>query len=1160
MSNFALIPDDFGDGGLRKACQKAELYIHSDPRSACFQARFALESLVHWLYQHDRKLKLPYKATLGAMLHEPSFQQRMQQQVFEKAKLIQRLGNEAAHSSRAVRMVDAKQAVKELHHVCYWLLIRYAPIAGRQWKNWSDDKVPQLLDAGALQQQLEQAKKATKEELEQLQQRERELQEQNAKLLKAQQERERSNADLRKKLEAMRAEKEAQRAEAEEALAQQPNPHDYNEAQTRAFLIDVELRRAGWELTDKRDREYEVHTMPTSAGTGTGKGYVDYVLWGDDGLPLAVVEAKRTSTDAESGQQQAKLYADCLERETGQRPVMFYSNGYDVWLWDDARDSGYPPRQVGGFYSKAALETLMHRRKQRQPLDAGLVNAEIAGRHYQKQAIGEVFGHFAQYQRKALLVMATGTGKTRTAVALVDVMQRCQWAKRVLFLADRVSLVRQAVAAFKQHLPQSSPVNLVTEKDTEGRVYVCTYPTMMGLIDEQHEGEARFGVGYFDLIVVDEAHRSIYQRYQAIFDYFDAFLLGLTATPSEHVDRNTYRLFGLEDSVPTFAYELETAVEDGFLVPRSASVLTLQFPARGIRYDELSAAEQEEWDELEWEDAQTPNKVNAAAVNSWLFNASTVDLVLQHLMAYGHKVDGGDRLAKTIVFARNHDHAKFIEKRFNHHYPQYQGHFARVIDNYEQYAQTLIGDFSVKEKNPHIAISVDMLDTGIDVPEVANLVFFKPVYSRIKFWQMIGRGTRLCPDLFAPGVDKYDFRVFDCCDNFAFFNEKPEGNVTPVAPSVQAQLFAGRVQLLQKMQQTDGLSEAEQTLAAELADTLHGCVAAMSEQNFLVRKELRTVHTYQNKAAWEALTDDDVETTCKVLAGLPSGVPQDDEVVRRFDLQLVRMQLALLVGDVAALQEGKSRVEQLATLLLPKRAVPAVKKELAWLQDVANGVLWAGLTLDALENMRLRMRVLLPFAGKQNKVLLYTHFQDELLEVREEEVAWPRMAGEDYRAKVQAYLKQQLNHVAIQKLRCNKPLTEADLQSLENMLIDIGEVEAQGEGENLLKRTLEHEGAASLPAFVRSLVGMDRATAHAAFAEYLNDESLSAQQMRFVQLVVEQLTSRGVMQADALYEPPFSGLHAGGPDALFADRDRVIDGIFGSLAALHQEIGRKSAA
>lgn len=349
--------------------------------------------------------------------------------------------------------------------------------------------------------------------------------------------------------------------------------HDYAEAETRKYLIDVDLKRAGWPLDGPHDLEYKVTGVPN----GSGDGYIDYVLRDDDGLPLAVVEAKRTTADPRKGKQQAKLYADCLEKMHGRRPLIFYTNGYETWLWDDLN---YPERQVAGFYKKEELQRLITRRETRKDLSVPMINEAIVERYYQKRALGSLFESFAQGQRKGLLVMATGTGKTRTAIALVDVLQRANWAKRVLFLADRISLVNQAANAFKKHLPDASPVNLVTEKGKEGRVYVSTYPTMMGLIDETSGGVSRFGVGHFDLVAIDEAHRSVYQKYQAIFDYFDSLLIGLTATPRDQVDKNTYELFDLEPGVPTDAYELETAVRDGFLVPPRVEQVDMSFHAR----------------------------------------------------------------------------------------------------------------------------------------------------------------------------------------------------------------------------------------------------------------------------------------------------------------------------------------------------------------------------------------------------------------------------------------------------------------------------------------------------------------------------------------------------------------------------------------------------
>ena len=577
-----------------------------------------------------------------------------------------------------------------------------------------------------------------------------------------------------------------------------PDDHDYNEAQTRDAFIDLLLREAGWPLDQTRDREFPVTGMPNSKG----EGFVDYVLWGDDGRPLAIVEAKRTKRDARVGRQQAKLYADCLEAMYGRRPIIFYTNGYEHWIWDDA---SHPPRPVQGFLKKAELELLIQRRTSRKTLGTVEIDETIVGRFYQTRAIRRIGEAFEQDNlRKALLVMATGSGKTRTVIALIDQLMRAGWVKRVLFLADRVALVNQAVAAFKAHLPHVAPVNLVTEKDTEGRVYVSTYPTMVGLIDEMKNGTRRFGAGHFDLIVIDEAHRSVYRKYRAIFDYFDSYLVGLTATPRDEIDRDTYSLFELERGVPTDAYDLSEAVADGFLVPAQAVSVPLKFQREGIRYDDLSDEEKEQWDALEWsEDGSVPDRVDASALNKWLFNTDTVDKVLAHVMTHGLKVEDGDRLGKTIIFAKNHAHAAFIAERFDANWPHLKGHFARVIDNKTEYAQSLIDDFSTKDKAPHIAISVDMLDTGIDVPEVVNLVFFKIVRSKTKFWQMMGRGTRLCPDLFGPGLHKEHFLVFDFCQNFEFFNQNPERTEGALGEALGQRLFKTRLTLIGEIEDAD---------------------------------------------------------------------------------------------------------------------------------------------------------------------------------------------------------------------------------------------------------------------------------------------------------------------------------------------------------------------
>ncbi len=627
-----------------------------------------------------------------------------------------------------------------------------------------------------------------------------------------------------------------------------------------------------------------------------------------------------------------------------------------------------------------------------------------------------------------------------------------------------------------------------------------------------------------------------------------------------------YDLFELEQDVPTDAYELEEAVKDGFLVPPRVAQVDMRFPRQGIDYEELSKEEQAQWEGLDWGDDRGgdgrsaedpdrfPDKVNAGAINSWLFNQDTVDKVLQHLMEHGHRVEGGDQLAKTIIFARNHQHAAFIEQRFNAHYPKYAGQFARVIDNTIKHAQDLIDEFELQDQAPHIAISVDMLDTGIDVPAVANLVFFKPVFSKIKFWQMIGRGTRLCPELFGPEADKEDFRVFDFCFNFDFFQENPEGINAVDTPPLSTRLFRARVQLLGHLQNHPEINPNRGTslapsLAGSLADGLHLEITALERNNFIVRRHLQAVERFQERPAWDQLSESDQMVLQRDLANLPT-LPQDDIKSRLFDLTALRMQLALVEGG--SLERSRQRIMEIALLLeADKSTVPAVKAQRAYLSALQENEFWQDINLTELEELRLRLRELVPLLDRQERKRLYTDFQDEVLGVREVEPVYiPRMTGAQYEKKVKEYLRNHTNHLVIQRLKSNEPLTVLDLQGLETTLVEIGEEE----GKDLLSGLLERKNASSLAHFIRSLVGLDRGTAKAAFADFLNDHGLSAPQIRFIELIIDQLTARGVMESGALYQSPFSNLHAGGPEALFAGKKNVIEAVFETLESLEPQI------
>lgn len=1122
MSNFNFLKSEWLD--LHESAAKVEALARTDARSCCFYARRTLELAIHWLYEHDPALKLPYDDNLSALIYEPTFKQNLPGELFLKVKTIKEVGNLAVHSRKPITERDSLRATKELFHFLYWLARTYTRLSPTQYDNiqWDEQKVParQVTVSAKTLDQL----KALEE---QLLERDRELAE-KAKAL----------ADTDTQIALLRE----QIAEAKKQNEKYPDDHDYSEAETRDYFIDLLLREAGWPLDKPEDREYPVTGMPNE----TGEGFVDYILWGNDGLPLAVVEAKRTKKDPRIGRRQAELYANCLESQFKQRPLIFYTSGYKTWFWDD---QNYPPREVQGFYKRDELELLIQRREKRRDLASETVNKEIVERYYQEESIRAVTENFSKMQRKALIVMATGAGKTRTVIALVELLQRCNWIKRVLFLADRVALVRQAANAFKRHLPDSSPVNLVTEDyDATSRVYVSTYPTMMNLINEMDEGQRRFGPGHFDLVIIDEAHRSVYQKYRAIFEYFDSLLVGLTATPKDEVDKNTYELFDLEKGVPTYAYDLQQAVDDHYLVPYVPVEVPLKFMREGIKYDDLSDEEKEQWDAIEWDEDKedVPESVDAAALNRWLFNADTVDKVLETLMQRGQKVAGGDLLGKTIVFAKNHKHAIFIQERFDKNYPHYKGNFARVIDNYEPYAQSLLDDFSAEKKQPHIALSVDMLDTGIDIPEIVNLVFFKIVRSKTKFFQMIGRGTRLREDLFGPGVDKEFFYIFDYCGNLEFFNQDVKGSEGPAQESLNTQVFKARVDLLELFRKSGKVTdETIAQLDDELTTTLREQVAAMNTDNFVVRPHRKEVEKFREPATWEELGPDEFEELEYVLAGLPNELDPEDETAKRFDLIMLKLQLAVLTSD-KAFTKLRDNVKEIANRLEEKQSIPMVRAQLDLILDLQQDEYWADITLPMLEDVRKRLRDLVKFMDKKQRKLIYTDFEDELGDIIEGSFSAPGSAVNivQYKKKVMNFLKEHENHIAIQKLKRNVPITAIDIAELERILFETDGLGTKEDFERVYGKQ-EHLGL-----FIRSLVGMNREAAKQAFGEYLKRETLTANQIRFINQIIEYLTHNGVMDAALLYKPPFTDYAATGLDGVFKDKDA--DGIVSVLDSIRR--------
>lgn len=1131
MSNFNFIQADFP--ALYADATEAEQLTFISPKASAILCRSTLENAINWLYDHDAKLTRPWRADLSTLMHEPAFRALFNQTLFNELNLIRKTGNVAAHGSK-VNQQDALACLKYLFRFMRFLAIYYGDKAPEP--QVFDESLIPTPNNGQPQKESQPQLDALAAELAGKNQAAREAEAHQQKLI--------HEKTLLKQQLTLSTRKATREKTVNFASAV---PLLVSEAETRRRYIDLSLKECGWDnLKDGVDLEFEVTGMPTSTNS-TGIGYVDYVLWGDDGLPLAVVEAKKTMADARKGKHQAELYADCLEKMKGQRPIIFYSNGFETHIWDD---QFYPAREVQGFYSKDELQLLIARRKSRTDLRDFKVNQDIVGRAYQLEAIKRVAENFTLKNkqgelrgraRQSLLVMATGSGKTRTAAAIVDMLTKCNWAKRVLFLADRNALVTQAKNAFNEYLPHLTAIDLTKEKEDNGtRLVFSTYPTIMNRIDGVLHGERFYGVGNFDLIIIDEAHRSVYQKYRAIFEYFDTLLIGLTATPKTEVDHNTYGLFGIEDDNPTFAYELDSAVADKFLVPPKAMSVPLEFIREGVHYHQLSDREKIEYEEKFGDptEGEAPDEISSAALNTWLFNTDTVDKVLNHLMTDGIKVQGGERLAKTIIFAKNHTHALFIEGRFNKNYPEYSGKFLRVIDNYESKAQSLLETFVDKyvEHDPQIAVSVDMMDIGVDAPRVANLVFFKQVKSATKFWQMIGRGTRLCPDLFGLGRHKTEFVIFDYCQNFEFFDANPDGAKSHAIKSLTQQIFEAKLEVAtlvrDKVESTDDERELSESYIAEL----HQTIATLDRERFVVKAKLRAVVEYSEQARWQNLSKSDLLDINTSLSGLALPAKKDDESAKRFDILILNYQLALLTAAYST-ERYITQISGTAKALLKKQNIPQIAKQVHLLNELQVEQFWKAININRLENVRVAMRDLIKYLDKESQINIETNFEDELdfTGVKQHDLipAYGRL--QSYKDRVESYVREHSHHLVIQKLKTNKAITETEINALEMILFDSTTVGSKQD-------YIETYANKPLGVFIRNILGLEINAAQEVFAEFIQAGNLRADQMTFINNIISYLTKNGMIDKAMLFEPPFTNIHQDGLIGVFDDANakRVI--------------------
>lgn len=1083
MSNFDFLKQNKIFNNFSESCVEAENGIGLNTVTCSILCRRALELGVKWLYANDNDLTIPYQDTLSALVHDITFKNIIDEKLLKQIEYIIKLGNFAVHNNKKISREEAILSLRYLYNFMQWIAYCY-----------SDNFEEKEFDESILQTQSINvlAVKERESLYEELEKKDKKLEETR-----------KENAELRKKLTEKRTRKEEN---------YNFEVKDISEYETRKKYIDLELKLAGWDFETNITEELKLSGMPNVHQ----EGYADYVLFGKNGLPLAVVEAKKTSVDPRVGQNQAKLYADCIEKEYHQRPVIYYTNGFEIYMWDDMN---YAPRKVAGFYTQDELQLLVNRRNSRQSLEHIYVQDKITNREYQLEAIKSVCETFEEGHRKALIVMATGTGKTRTAISIVDVLSDKEWVKNVLFLADRTVLVKQAKNNFTKLLPNMSTCNLLSTTDNpeDSRIVFSTYQTMMNAIDntKNKSGNKLFTPGHFDLIIVDEAHRSIYKKYQAIFEYFDGLVVGLTATPRNDVDRNTYRFFEIENDVPTFAYEYEKAVKEGYLVDYHTIKTSTDFMDRGIKYSELSDEEKEKYENTFAEDEDNiPEEIDASAMNSWLFNRDTIKKLLELLMDKGLKVKGGDELGKTIIFARNHRHAQKIVDTFNELYPEYKGEFAKLIDNQVKYNETIIEDFSIKDKWPQIAVSVDMLDTGVDVPEILNLVFFKPVKSKIKFWQMIGRGTRLCKDLFGVGLDKKEFYIFDYCKNFEFFSENPKGIETNSGISLTERIYGYKLDLIvelqnMKYQNDEKYCEYRKTLIKEFIEEIKN----LNKDSFMVKNKIHYIELYSKEKTWVYISTIDLMDIKENLIPLFTSI-DDNEDAKRFDNLMYQLQVKRIRQDKTNRCENLiidtvGELEKLGT-------VPQIREKQDLILKVAETDYIKEADFWAIEEVRTELRNLIQFIDPYNRPPVYIDIEDTLNDIDEGYVYVSTGNNfTNYRRKVEKFLTGNLENVIVWKIRHNIRLTEQDKENLEKILFE--EL-----GNN--KEYAQNFGDTNIIKAVRNIVGLDKNVVSDIFYKYINDNRLNMKQIQFVKLLIDYVIKNGTIDMQKLTEQPFKNV------------------------------------
>ena len=1080
----------------------AEKYAWTDPMGSLVKMRLFAERMVKLIYETNGFHRGPYDNFVD-LLNNDEFRHATPRVVLEKLGALRKYGNKAAHDGRGIAAPTSNWMLKETYSLAQWFFMTF--LRGEISATGSFSEIPAPAS--------EKEKKAERNRLQkQLAEREDEL------------------IALFEQLEEARAEADAAaktNQELEQLMAQGQQSADtleFDEATTRKRIIDITLMEAGWDVgaegQDTLDvrQEVEVENQPTQ----TGIGYADYVLFDDNGLPLGVVEAKKTSVDASAGKTQAKLYADDLERRYKQRPVIFYTNGFDLWIWDDAK--GEIPRKIYGYYSKDSLRYCIQKTRDRMKLSDLGPKPEIIDRMFQIEAVTRVTEKFETHRRrKALIVLATGTGKTRVAMALCEMLFRAGWAQRVLFLCDRRELRKQAKDAFMEFLPDEPRlyVSKRTRNDQNKRIYLSTYPGMM-------EAFTNFDTGFFDIIIADESHRSIYNKYRELFMYFDALQVGLTATPRDMINHNTYGMFECEDQDPTSYFSYEEAIQHRppYLVPYRVIKHTTQFLSKGVKYSEMTAEQRAELEEQVGDAAESVDYA-ANQVDSTVYNRDTEAKVLRMFMERGIRNADGSTIGKTIIFARKHTHAIYLRDLFYELFPQYGAEFCEVIDNKEPRREDLITSFKTEQKLM-VAISVDMLDTGIDIPAVVNLVFHKPVKSFVKFRQMIGRGTRLCLDLFGEGRNKTEFYIFDHWGNFDYFGENPEEREPSVSKSIFQQIFEERIAL------ANAALQKQEVDAFDLAiDLIEKDIKALPEKSIFVKEKRRERETVQNPERLRRFDVQVVRLLSNEIAPLMQWrKPQAKEAAYKLDLLMTRAAVAKLAESADYDDLRDIVIEWVARLPVN---LNQVRERMVEVDRCKSTGFWMEATVQSLEEMREALRGIMHLATsttpKMEPLKIDVTDTDGTIIDGTIGDGVPRIETDDmrtYRYRVEQVLNEIMEQsAALQKIRSGQPVSEDDLAELTEQV-------ALRDPHLDLEMLLESTNADKLEEALYHIIGLSAEDVNARFTAFAQAHSeLTANQLRFLDMMKSYISNHGALHIEQLYQPPFSAL--GGLDGVFPD-------------------------